>query len=366
MTTGTTAPPGRDLRRKIHEFIGEPEAHSFGELALAAFRFQYESNEAYRRLLQGRGIDQQRAREISRWQDVPAASTVAFKSLELRSGPSRYVFRSSGTTRGPSNRGAHHLADVDLYRSALRRQFKRFVLPDVDRMRLLLLAPSWQSQPDSSLGFMLSDVVDQFGTLGSGFFVDSRGLDTDGLVRSLKAAEDSGEPVGLLGVVLAFVHLLEDLDRKELAFRLPPGSRIMDTGGFKGRSREVSRREMLALYERILSVPPGFVVNEYGMTELSSQFYDSSLLGGDPEVKLGPHWVRTVVIDPESEVEAARGRPGLLRHVDLANLDSVMAVESEDMGVAREAGFVLLGRAGGAEPRGCSIPVDELLEKRPF
>ena len=135
----------------------------------------------------------------------------------------------------------------------------------------------------------------------------------------------------------------------------------MDTGGSKGLKRDISRSEQLAAYERVLGIPSNWVVNEYGMTEMTSQFYDATLLGGDPEVKIGPHWVRTRVMDPATGRDAAPGQPGILVHLDLANCDSVAAIETEDLGVMRGEGFVLLGRSRGAEPRGCSIAADALL-----
>ena len=135
----------------------------------------------------------------------------------------------------------------------------------------------------------------------------------------------------------------------------------MDTGGSKGMGRDLTRSEQLDRYAAAFGIPANRVVNEYGMTEMASQFYDGSLLGLDPDVKLGPHWVRTRIIDPRTGGDAEPGEPGILVHIDLANMDSVAAIETEDLGVARGDGFVLLGRAAGAEPRGCSLATDALL-----
>jgi hypothetical protein len=141
----------------------------------------------------------------------------------------------------------------------------------------------------------------------------------------------------------------------------------MDTGGYKGRSREVDEESMRTLYDEHLGIPADHCVNEYGMTEMCSQFYDSSLRdatrGRDrARHKLVPPWVRTRVVDPETLKPVPAGETGLLQHFDLANAGSVMAIQTEDLGVAVEDGFRLLGRAPGATPRGCSIAMDILLE----
>ena len=140
----------------------------------------------------------------------------------------------------------------------------------------------------------------------------------------------------------------------------------MDTGGYKGRSREVAKEELYGLYEAILGIPGDHVVNEYGMTELATQFYDSVLADKIRGVsshrhKVVPPWARTIVVDPDTLLPLSPGNAGLLRHLDLANLSSVMAIQTEDLGYEVAGGFEVLGRAKGAEARGCSIAVDELL-----
>ena len=129
----------------------------------------------------------------------------------------------------------------------------------------------------------------------------------------------------------------------------------MDTGGFKGSERTITAAALRALYTTHLGVPAEIVINEYGMTEMLSQFYDAQ------EVKRGPPWVRTIVVDPETLRELPHGETGLLRHVDLANLFSVSAIQTEDVGRMANDGFELLGRIAGAAPRGCSIAMDIFL-----
>jgi hypothetical protein len=173
--------------------------------------------------------------------------------------------------------------------------------------------------------------------------------------------------VCLLGTSFAYVHWLDALDAADERFLLPPGSRLMDTGGFKGRSRALDEDEMRARYRDRLGIEPAFAINEYGMTEMCSQFYDTTLretvLSGaaGPRRKRMPPWVRTRVVHPDTLEPVVAGVPGLLQHFDLANAGSVMAIQTEDLGVLAGDGFRVLGRAAGAAPRGCSIAMDELL-----
>ena len=145
---------------------------------------------------------------------------------------------------------------------------------------------------------------------------------------------------------------------------LPRGSRVMETGGFKGRSRVLSREALYAEIEKRLGVPPGRIVNQYGMTELGSQFYDSVLrFRGEPRRKLRPPWTRVRIVDPRTGAEASAGERGIITIIDLANTGSVLAVQTADLGRTIEDGFEVLGREPGAEARGCSIAADEMLAR---
>ena len=168
----------------------------------------------------------------------------------------------------------------------------------------------------------------------------------------------------MVGTAFAFVHLLDALAADGSRFRLPDGSRVMETGGFKGRSRTVPREELYAAIDGRLGIPPDRIVNEYGMTELLSQFYEPVLTGG-ARLHRPPPWVRTRVLDPATLEPLPPGREGLLCHFDLANLDSVCCLLTEDLGVeppeAEGNGFRVQGRSSGAEPRGCSLAMDDLM-----
>jgi hypothetical protein len=113
-------------------------------------------------------------------------------------------------------------------------------------------------------------------------------------------------------------------------------------------------------------VPPERIVNQYGMTELGSQFYDGVLATqGDPRCKLGPPWARVRVVDPRSNAPVGEGEVGAIQVFDLANTGSVLAIQTADLGRSVGPGFEVLGREAGAEARGCSIALDELLAREP-
>ncbi|HET6231790.1 MAG TPA: hypothetical protein VFE05_17070 [Longimicrobiaceae bacterium] len=344
--------------------IGDAE---FGALALAVFAHQYAGNEPYRMFCDRRGASPS---TVSHWMEVPAVPTDAFKAAALvvgGAGAAARTFRTSGTTAGAERRGVHHLPDLDLYDAALRAGFAAHLLPDGARPRIVSLVPARDGMPESSLSHMIGEVMADAGGRG-GWFVDPQGgIAHGGLSAALRDAERMGEPVLIPGTAFAFVHWLDALRERGESFRLPAGSRVMDTGGFKGRSREVTREELYAGFAERLGIGPAWCVNEYGMTEMSSQFYDTVAGRGGADVDpgarryQGPPWVRTQATDPETLRPLPDGEVGVLRHWDLANLNSVMAIQTADLGITSPDGFRLLGRATGAEARGCSIAMDELL-----
>jgi hypothetical protein len=172
---------------------------------------------------------------------------------------------------------------------------------------------------------------------------------------ALKHFAKNEQPVFLLGTAFSFVHLIDFLADQNAQLQLPPGSRALETGGYKGRSREMPRTELHALISRHLGISPDDILCEYGMSELSSQAYACSDHDTTDRWKfLFPPWARAQIISPETGREVGEGGRGLLRVFDLANVYSVMAIQTEDLGIRRGNGFELLGRAALAEPRGCS------------
>jgi hypothetical protein len=181
------------------------------------------------------------------------------------------------------------------------------------------------------------------------------------LVSLLELSARAQVPVALLGTAFCFVQLLDHLSANGLEFRLPPGSRVLETGGYKGRTRALPKADLHAWITRALGVPAASIVSEYGMCELGSQAYDRRVAwpGRESQIRAGlfrfPPWARAQVLSPETRREVAEGETGLVRVYDLANVASSVGVQTEDLGVRRRDGFELVGRAPRAEPRGCSL-----------
>jgi hypothetical protein len=305
---------------------------------------------------------------VREWREIPAVPTGGFKELALRCFSAEstvHTFRTSGTSL--SRRGALHLDTLALYEASLLPTIRRFLFPDLEvggRMTIRVLAPSPAELPDSSLSHMFGRALEVLGSDDSGYDMSGEVLAVDSLLGACQSAAAGREPIAICGTAFAFVHWLDDLARRELRLQLPAGSRIMETGGFKGRVREIARPDLYRALEDRLGVPQKRIVNQYGMTELASQFYDSVL--HDPagtRRKLGPPWARVRIVDPISGDEAQPGRLGQIVIHDLANTGSVAAVATADLGRRSPdgEGFEVAGRAEGAEARGCSIAADSML-----
>lgn len=356
----------RDLLAVLHQGCEQtlPET-AFNALALRLFTYQYTNNLPYQKFCQRRGRTPDTVHD---WQAIPAVPIGAFKELTLSCIPpeqAEAVWMSSGTTN-PEKRSKHYQGRLAIYNASMLPNFAAHLLPDAARLPMLVLNPPRTLLPYSSLAHYLHLVLETFGAPGSDFMLDAQGLDMAKLTRRLRGAESRGQPLCLLGTSFAFVHALDTFAEQQQTFALPSGSRIMDTGGFKGQSRELSRAELYGVFTTYLGVPETHCVNMYGMSEFSSQFLDNTLRqvhAGrlSPLAKENPPWTRTLVVDPETLTQVPRGQRGLLLHVDLANRNSVVAILTEDVGVEVESGFLLFGRAQGSEVRGCSVAIDEML-----
>ena len=364
---------GAGLRSTLADLFTTPfdrplDDDAFNAIALRVFAYQYERNAPYAAFCARRGHTPE---TVTHWTGIPAVPTAAFKEVDLVAGDpaaAQAVFRTSGTTRGAERRGSHYVMDLSLYEASLLPAFGACVLPDAPQLTMLSLVPPAAEVPDSSLSHMIETVMTRLGSPESAHCASvESGIDSVRLTAALHEAARLARPVCLLGTSFAFVRWLDDMERAGERFSLPAGSRLMDTGGYKGHGRQVDEATLRDMYHARLGLPASHCVNEYGMTEMLSQFYDSSLrdaLAGRGAVrrKLGPPWVRSRIVDPESLQPLPPGSEGLLQHVDLANADSVMAIQTEDVAVAEGDGFRLLGRAAGAAPRGCSIAMDLLLD----
>jgi hypothetical protein len=336
----------------------------FNTLALDLFAQQFALNLVYRRICEARSVT---PGTVEHWSRIPAVPAAAFKELEMTClAPDRRttVFHSSGTTGQQPSRHFHCAESLDLYEASLWPWFERHVLAGwpKDAAKLLFLTPSAKAAPYSSLVHMFECIRAAWGASEASFLGElspdgAWSLDVARAAAALDCAVGALKPIVLLGTAFNFVHLLDGLAAKGLKPVLPAGSRVMETGGYKGRSRELSKAELHALIEQRLGVPRSQVICEYGMSELSSQAYDG-VAGGPqntPRCFHFPPWCRVQIVSPETGLEVKDGETGLVRLFDLANAYSVMALQTEDLGVRRGAGFELLGRAAEAESRGCSL-----------
>jgi hypothetical protein len=342
---------------RVLAFIADATAEPFEPLALDVFAHQFAHCPAYRNYCLSRARSPE---TVADWRAIPPVPIVAFKRAELCCGTPQRTFRSSGTTEGPANRSRHQMPDLRLYQHSALGGLRQFLFPDVSRMRLLSLVHAVDDLPDSSLAQMVAWAMDEFGETDRCYAVGPNGIDTDALVDTLRTSERDGRPLCLFATTGALVSVLDQCSERRLAFRLPHGSRLMDTGGDKGAPRHLSRNGLLHAVWNAFAIPGYFCVNEYGMAELSSQYYDSVItdrMHGRhlPRRKRAPHWLRTLVLDPDTLTPVDAGTTGLLCHVDLANAGSVIAVLSEDLGYQQGDGIQLVGRAAGAEARGCSL-----------
>jgi hypothetical protein len=330
----------------------------FDALACDLARFQARRIEGYARLCRARGVDPEK---LARAGDAPAVPSDAFKAVRVATFPEDAAvatFRTSGTTIGA--RGVHAMRDTGSYDLAALA-FGRWALGrDLpERAPVLVLGPSDREAPDSSLAHMNALFASRFGD--GAFLVEGEIFDLAGFDERVATALVKGTPVLVLATSFALVHLLDALG--EGLFRLPRGSRVMHTGGYKGKSREVPREVLRAAVARAFCVDARAVVAEYGMTELSSQFYEATVARDDaaPWVFVEPPWARVDPVDPVTLAPVPEGEIGIARITDLMNVDSAAFVLAADRVRRARGGFELLGRAPGAPPRGCSIATDEML-----
>lgn len=347
-----------ELIQRISRFIDNPESESFEALALAAFRFQFEHIPPFRRLCLARGAHPD---TVPHWREIPAVPVAAFKSLELHAAPPVEIFRSSGTTGG--NRSVHFHAFPDLYRQVIETSFPAFCLPPGDplhgRPPMLALIPPRSLIDDSSLGFMVDHVLSTFGAEDSTYAFGASGVEPH-IARLWCERQIAGNrPVLVLGTSFALVQWIDSLESGGHTLRLPEGSAVFDTGGFKGRSRELSYPELQVSLERHLAIHPRRIVREYGMTELTSQLYTGTLRQGS-DLFTGPHWLRFQTLDPLTWAPASAGESGLVAIFDLANVGSAIHLLTQDIGKLEKGELRLLGRAGEAELRGCSLTAEQL------
>ncbi len=360
------------LREFVNQSVQPGSSHdgesTFNLLALELFALQFAHNPAYRRFCEARGVSPDK---IEHWSEIPAIPAVGFKELELTSLPPDQrmrVFHSSGTSEQRPSRHFHDAESLSLYEASLLPWFRAHLLDGwlstdkISESHLIFLTPPPEAAPNSSLVHMFA-TIRRGSPSATSYFVGTIGPDGGWTVDAQQTAailgkrDSADRPTMLLGTAFGFVHLLDWLKDQNIKLKLHSGSRVLETGGYKNRSRSMPKSELHSLIAKQLGILPANIVSEYGMSELSSQAYDAVAGTGNfaPRIFQFPPWARAQIISPETGREVGEGETGLIRLFDLANVRSVMAIQTEDLGIRRGGGFELLGRAGLAEPRGCSL-----------
>jgi len=323
----------------------------FDALAGRVLAYQRDVIPAYGALVEALGAS------IDDWRVAPLIPTALFSEMDLCSlpeSPADKVFITSGTTSKGVSPGRRRVPDLSLYDSCMANPFIRHVLGGrTEPVRWVSLIPHATILPHSSLSHMITGLSEAIARETIWAF-DTDGLDLDAAREGLEEGLGLGdEPVILLATSFALAELLEGLPRR---LRLPRGSRVMVTGGFKGKRKVIDTKEMYELIKYKLGVNADHIVDEYGMTELSSQAWGHPL---DPNPTL-----RLRIVNAETGENVATGERGLVACFDLLNLDNVSAVLTNDIGSLDELGRLSLhGRMPGAVARGCSLSAEEIIAK---
>lgn len=352
-----------ERRRLTEEVLGyieagvDVEVPDFNGSCLRMFALHYEVNPIFREFCDVKKV---RPGDVSRWQDVPMVYNDMFKTHLVASFPLEQAVMGclTGGTTSLTQRG-RIFRDEDgkkLVFGANKRMTGAYLFPDFEtgkRCRILILAPSPEMAPSMGMAIGMDQTRTHFGTPDSQFLLGRTGIDINGLLKALREAEGSGVPVALIGATSAYVYFFQACRRKKLTFKLPPGSRICDGGGYRGRFGVVTRADYLAMVQEILGIPDSHCVNVLGEAETATNLFDDSLrrlVKGKPERKRTrpvPPWSRVLALNIDTLAPLPDGEVGLLAHWDLANVPTVLAVLTDNLGYTTDdgRGCEMVGRA---------------------
>ena len=323
------------LREDIFKITSELE---FNTLALRVFKFQYEANAVYQKFCK---LLDKNPSNVNSLRDIPFIPIEFFKSHDILSSKEPIVktFTSSGTTGSQTSK--HFITDLTIYEDSFNIAFQEFYGNPED-YAILALLPSYLERDGSSLIYMANNLIADSKHPKSGFYLHN----LEDLAQTLKALDDSGQKTLLIGVSFALLDLVD-----AYSFQLE-NTIVMETGGMKGRRKEMIREEL----HEILS--KGFGVNhihsEYGMTELLSQAYSNG-----QGVFNCPKHMKILIRDPEDALTyLTKDKTGGINVIDLANLNSCSFIATQDLGKQiSETDFEILGRFDHSDVRGCNLMV---------
>lgn len=310
----------------------------FEKITLKVFRHQYDNNPVYRNFCDLLKRDKANVKTLK---EIPFLPIQFFKSHEVLSSqdPVQITFTSSGTTG--SNTSRHLVTDLNYYEESFRLAFSQFY-GNIEDYVVLALLPSYLEREGSSLIYMVEDLIERSNQPDSGFYLHNY----DELIEKLISLDNSGQNVILIGVTYALLDLIEKQN-----FQLK-NTIIMETGGMKGKRKEIIREELHELLCKGFGVSE--IHSEYGMTELLSQAY--SLGDGIFEC---PPWMEILIRDTEDALSyVSEGKTGGINVIDLANINSCSFIATQDLGKKNpNHSFEVLGRFDNSDIRGCNLMV---------
>jgi len=310
----------------------------FENVALAIFKFQFENNAIYRSFCDLLYIHPSDVKQIN---DIPFLPISFFKTHEILSTSEEIqeTFTSSGTTGSITSK--HQVTNVSIYEESFLKGFKHFY-GNIEEYTILALLPNYLEREGSSLVYMVNDLIEKSNKPESGFYLNN----LSALKRKLESLDNQGEKVLLIGVSFALLDLVESH-----AFQLK-NTIIMETGGMKGRRKELIREELHDILKQGFGVQN--IHSEYGMTELLSQAYSK----GNGVFKC-PNWMRVLTRDTEDPLSIqTTGKTGGLNVIDLANINSCSFIATQDLAkVSNNGSFEILGRFDNSDIRGCNLMV---------
>ncbi len=310
----------------------------FEKIALKVFRYQYDNNPVYHDFCNHLKVDKSIVKSIYK---IPFLPIQFFKSHQIISNTNtiQEIFTSSATTGTVTSK--HYVTNIKLYEESYLKGFSQFY-GNIENYVILALLPSYLEREGSSLVYMVNDLIKKTNNVESGFYLNNH----DELIEKLLYLDEDGQNIILIGVTYALLDLIE-----KQKFNLK-NTIIMETGGMKGRRKEIIREE---LHELLCK---GFGVNtihsEYGMTELLSQAY--SLGNGVFEC---PSWMQVIIRDTEDALTyIPSGKTGGINVIDLANINSCSFIATQDLGKTTSSNsFEVLGRFDNSDIRGCNLMV---------
>lgn len=310
----------------------------FEKITLKVYRHQYDNNAVYRNFCELLSKDRQNVKSIH---EIPFLPIQFFKSHDVVSttNPAQITFTSSGTTGMTTSR--HLVTDLSYYEDSFRLAFSQFY-GNIEDYAVLALLPSYLEREGSSLIYMVEDLIERSNNPDSGFYLHNY----DELIQKLTALDNSGQNVILIGVTYALLDLTEKQD-----FNLK-NTIIMETGGMKGKRREMIREELHEILCKGFGVSK--IHSEYGMTELLSQAYSM----GDGIFECPP-WMDILIRDTEDALSYVdTGKTGGINVIDLANINSCSFIATQDLGKKHpNQSFEVLGRFDNSDIRGCNLMV---------